>query len=768
MKFGQIIFSIVISALIFATVWVTENARFDFKDSIKNPFENAKKIENLIQNNKNTNIDILSKDGEFFRLYPNSVIDFSDGKRDLLDGEFFISSQFVSDKAILSAQKNFISPFNSSEFKPKVSQFKLGKIFISIPNASIYIKKDKEKERIKIYALDHSIEIFIENAKVPFVLPSNMMIDIRESILSNKTGYLYYTKLKKELSLTPSALNLNLSGQETSTSVADRAILALKAKEKINKLMKYYAENIPQTWLWFENQPFIGKITTFIQGTQINLSIGYPKEKIKQFKINKALKPFVLANIAVKNGDTQKAKILLNKFNAYFKTKYWFKLVFDSSFEERWNLFTHIQKAWIRGLFPDDPANIFIEFWSSDKDKNSIIFIENKFNSIELLLPKKQYTEAVNYLIEINKSINSIKLTKNDLNSITKLRRILFELIKEKEIFQKKEIFELYGFFIKKEVSFYENEQKDEIQLESAQDILLFLDIFLNREDKADISSFLVNVYGILNVDQITEKRNRLRIFTEKELELIKIIKNIGSTGLTEDAIIAFNKQKQLEEQRRKLDKARLTDNKSNNISINKNLINTKELFIDYLNKLKINTKKIKITEKKGTYKFSDAIYKSTNVSGTFDINAQKFNYLKVGSEIEKNVNKKIIGALLIDMNKNNYYVLKSKNTIKTPPQNTPRAITDRDSVKTWFDDIGVSINLSDIEVLDFNYNKFKIKDSTYNKQVKLSFIYYKDIDVLENLIIQTGRSPLEIPYKIKRNNLKKEINKSLFELINE
>ncbi len=766
MKFGQIIFSVVVSVLIFAAVLVTENARFSFKINIKNPFNEAQELNTFIENNKKESFDILSKKGEFFRLYPNSVMDFSENNRNLIDGEFFISSQFISDRDLLSAQKNFISPFNSSLFKPKISQFKIGKIFISIPNASVYIKRDQKKETLKIFALDHSIEVFLQNSKSPFVLPANMMIDIKEGILNDKTGYLYYTKLKKELKLTTSSLNLSLLKKEDLNSLSSKAILALKSKNLIEKKIRYYAKNIPNTWIWYESQNFIGSFSTFIQKIQINLSIGYPKEKIKQFKINKILKHFVLANNAVNNNDIKNAEILLNKFNSYFKTKNWFKLIFNSSFEEEWNLFVHIHKVWIRSLLPSDPANIFIKFWNPEEDKNSFIFIKNKFNSIELLLPKKQYTKAANYLVEISKSINSIKLNKRDLNSITKLRRILFELIKDNEVFQKKEVFELYGFFIRKEIEYYEGEEKDEIQLESAQNILFFINIFLNKEDKADISTFLVKIYGILNIDEITKKRNRLRIFTEKELELIKIIKNIGSTGLTENIIKAFNKQKEIEAQRQKLDKLRL-NNKDDNQIINTNLINTKELFLNYLNNLDINIQKIKIIEKNSTYKFTNALFNDINISGTFNIESQKFDYLKVGTEIEKNINKKIIKILLIDMSKNNFYKPKKTPTKKTVHQNTPRAITERDSVKNWFDGIGVFIDFSNISIVDFNYNKFKIKDATYNNQVRLSFIYYKDLDILENLIIQSGRTPLEISEKIKRTNLKEKIDKYLYELIN-
>jgi acid stress-induced BolA-like protein IbaG/YrbA len=243
----------------------------------------------------------------------------------------------------------------------------------------------------------------------------------------------------------------------------------------------------------------------------------------------------------------------------------------------------------------------------------------------------------------------------------------------------------------------------------------------------------------------------------------------MGSTGLSEKAIEAFKKQQELEERRKKLNKLRLKP-KEEKITINKFLLDTEEKFIIYLEEdLNLNIKKINITSNKEDFKFSDVIFKSSKISGTFNIKKQQFTYLKLGNQIEKNVRKSIISGMLISMesrkdNKttNNKIITSQKKII---PQNTSRAISDRDNVKAWFESIDVIIDFADIEALDLNYNKFIIKDSIYDNKIKLSFIYYSDTDILENLKIQTGRTPLEILYKIKRTSLKTEIEKAILKI---
>lgn len=768
MKFGQIIFSISISLLLFAAILVSENARFTFQSEINNPFAETQNVRSFEKNEKSTPIDILTPGGELFRFFPNSTADFTNEKRELINGEFFISSVFIKEKDLISAKKSFVSPFSPEKFKPSIAQLQVGAVYINMPIASVFVNRNKEKELIKIYAIDHSIEVFIGGATIPFVIPANMYITVKESLLQVRDNYgaLSYTKLKKELGLNLSNFNLNKTGKPNSIKIQDKIILSLEEKDRIHELMKTYAQDVPRKWLWFESQNFLGDLSILLQKSQINFALGYPKEKTNLFKFKQKIKPFVLANIAHQNNDIDATNIHLLEFKDIINTKEWFEILLGNSFESDWNMFIQAHRSWLRNIFPDDTANTFVDFWNIDGDKNSFSYLLDKFSSTELLLQKRQYTEVLLNLEEIGQKITQVTIDQTDLGNVTNLRRVLFQLLKANEPFQKKSIFELYGFLIKEEVQLYKGEQKEEVQLENAVDILSFFENFMDQDSKSGITMSLVKFFGILDVGLIEKSRNTT-IFTDDEKNLIKAIKSVGGGFLDKKTVDAIDENEKLAKALRLA--YQKTMNKTDPIKPIKpiiNLIDTDDKFLDLLETdLNLNINKINLISTENVFRFSDVFYKKLEVSGSYTIDENRFSYIKVDNDRESNLNKIKAKSFLIYVETNptqNSKPNPNPTPTPTPIQNSMRALSEKANIQDFFKAVNISINIKDIEVLDFDYNKFKINNSVYNKNSRLTFIYYKHNDSLEKLIIKTGRTPIQLSKQIKRSDLISTIEKEI------
>ncbi len=768
MNFGRTVLTFAAGLLVFGAILLAENARFEFKNSIEDPFQKAIDVERIDFDAvpKGEVTEILSTDFEFFRFYPGSKIDFNDGKREIISGPIFISTQFVSEKDTKRAEQSFDLSFkDSGDFTPQVALFKLGKFYINMPRSSVFITRDKKKKRTRVYAVNHSIDLFFKNAETPFTLPSNMFLDIHDDLITDKTGSLYYTKLKKELRMQPFIVDLSVNADTLNDDTTEVLIAkSIKSKNNLHFKMKNFAQKIPHTWIWFESDGILGSFIGFIKKAQATLAIGYPEGKKRLLQFNEIVKPFVLANKAVEENDTEKAQRYLDEFSKGFEKKLWFKLLLDTEIEQKWTLFKNAHKAWLRNLFPDDPAQVFVKFWNKKNATSSLSGVESMFSSIELLVANNHYQEAFERISDIKKEIKKINITAKDQVKVTKLRRLLFELQKERLFFQRNEIFELYGYLVNKEMIIAKGEKKEELALESAQDILFFLNKFINRSDKSEVSSTLVKIFNLLNIESITKKRGR-RIFTTTEFELIKTIGYIGSSGLTKEIIASINNKKKYEKILKEQELSRIKGGQDGTESARKNLVRTIVNLIDYLESFEINTRNIKITRTANGFKFVKAQFERFPVSGQFNIKTQKFDILTVGNESEKGLSKRpTIGFLAFVRNKAQDMSSREQGSSggrpTRPPLKTQRAILERDSVRRYFDAKDIKIEMDNIIPLDFNYNLFQITEATYKNESRMNFLYLKKQDVVENLVLSTGWVTQEIKQQISRERLPAEIDK--------
>lgn len=763
MKFGPSLLVGLAALLPFLGVVVSENARLDYFQSIPQPFEKAIAFSGLMANKGGNPVTHFSPDGEFLTLFPKSYIDF-EGDRRILEGEIFFSSQFIKEQVFNKAKSSFQADQDFSKTEIQVGQLRVGPVIVNAPGASIFIQRDPIEEKSNIYALDRSIEIFINYSDIPFVLPAGKSVVINEKIVTNKTGKLYYTKLKKELRM--KSFDEQIMSQEGGLLSKKRVELSLEALRGKLKEIKELAQKSPQTWSWFNSQKVSGGISRFTKSLQANLALGYSEEQKGQLKFEKLVQPLIEANQAAMDNRPEQAAKFLQDFDQIFNSKEWLSVLYESGLEGEWKDFEQAQKAWLRTIYGDDPYHVFIDFWRDDSQINSFADIEKEFNFVENLVAIKNLKGALKELESIEKTLTSISTSPDDKNRITKIRRILAEMLKSRKFFLTKDTFKLYGDLIDKEVKSYTNTQKrEEIRLESAQDILLFLKSFLGNEQESEISNLLVKIYLFLDIDDLTQKRGR-NIFNEEELETITYIGRVGSSGLTAESIKSLKDkqayEKSLEERRNRIEKE-----SNEEVFVRQYEVYDNFSLSEKLEEIGVETRRIQIREIEPgeTYQFSSGQFLVFPVSGTFQVSNQKFKSIRVGEESENALNAQQAGSFLNQVGKDYQDKLKSQNQGNENfiPQKTQRAILERDLVKESFEAENVLINLEDIAVLDVNFDRFNIDQAIYRDRVRINFIYAARTDSVQNLRIQLGQGSLEISESIKRDDFAKTIEREIF-----
>ncbi|MCK5460809.1 hypothetical protein KAI58_02400 [Candidatus Gracilibacteria bacterium] len=769
MKIGQILLAFILGFLIFIGILVSESARFSFFSKIKNPFESAE-----VFNQKETigmeTKSIFTKKGEFLRLYPGSEVDFSEGKREIISGEVFISTQFIRDADFRLAigTGNFLR----EDFKPKVSQYRVGPILLNAPGVVIFVARDKVKQISKIYAYDHSIDIFFPGSEHPFILPPGMFVTIKEDLISEKTAKLYYTKLKKELNLR--SFSLKSLADKNSEEIEDKISISLKKLRGISQLVEDYSKKILQTWSWFKPASFSGKFIKTLKELQKTYSVGYQKERVQKLIFQEYIADLVNASYAVSQNEKENAENYLEKFSTIFKTNEWYGLMYSSSeYGEAWNDFERAQKAWLRTIFLGEIEQVFVDFWFNCKKTDAFSLVENYFNTIETLVGNRGLEGAREKVEEMISVVRAFKADPLYQVRITKTRRLLTELLRNQSFFQEKEAFEVYILLAEKELKSYEDKELvEELTLEIAQDMLFFLKKFLDPDfAKPENSRLLVEMYRYLKIDTIAKSKGR-QIFSEEELETVALVSFVGNSGLTKDEIKAIGEQMRRNEEyanRLKAIEEKTEPEKQETIS---HLIQDEAQLLFFLESLGVNISSMKIfvIGEGDLLRFEKGRYSSESVSGTFQLSTQTFKIITIGMLKGRMLGRYYIKGFLSRVEEqvsidNQQPVEQTKIDFI---QETKRAILERTLVRELFKKEGFTLSRDNIKILDINLVNFELTDIHYKDTLKLSFTYFRTTNRISDVVVENGRNQFELDEDFILNGFGERIEARMIEVFKE
>ncbi len=766
MKFGKIFLAFGIGLLIFTGILTTESARYGIISQIQDPFEKTEKLEKRVAvSTFEDPQDFFTPDGEFLRVFPEAEINFSGTRRELIRGDLFLSSDFISES------KDVNINFSSVVSAPLIGQLKVGKLLINAPGASVFVSYKHEDEKIEIYAFNHSIEILWEGAKMPFLIPQGMKVSIAEKFISEKTGSLFYTKLKKDFRLKP--FEVNFPPNESGEKVEDKIGLAVLTHAEWGDRMKAFAMLEPSSWFFARPDHLTGKAISFVKTT----AFGLPKSKHDKIQFQTLVAPFVTAHHAVKENSILKAENSLREFKAISDGAEWKKLLKGNpNINEKWNRFIRAQKAWMATMFPSDPAYIFVKILESKTEKNIFAEIENEFSRIEILIANRHLEEAKKRLIDLKKKTQSAPKNKVYRPQITKIRRALGEVLNTKIFFQSEDIFQLYALLIENEsvgIDTKDRELSDELALEAAQDLLSFLDNFLRNHPNPKVSKILLGVYQKLDVETVAQRRGRKDLFSKEEKETIAFIKLVGNSGLTKEEIESIKEQQAYQsELTAKIDKLKKIDEKEDEETRIK--IETTEALKEFISSLDVDTSAMKVTvlKPKEYFQFQGGRFMGEPVSGTFRIAGQIFKTIKAGAEVNYRIQLQFAKGFFNRVAQIKNEQKKSTTTAQDfIPQNTKKAVLERTFVQESFQSIGFQLSKTNVTALDEELNTFEVTeatlvrpDATYNQKVRLDFTYLKQTDEVQNVkLITGGRNEFNFgSQKFKRSVMKDKIEEQL------
>lgn len=769
-KFIEYFLAFGIAFMVFAAMVISENAQFQILSKVENPFEKAEIVDGIMETTSEKK-EVFTPSAELFVLHPESKIDLSSKHREVLSGEVFTSFYLMNDQAYQKAESALPlqNIFWDKDFSPTVGQLQVGPLTIHAPGSNLFIIRDPEEQKSEIYVSGHSAEIFFDGASHPFVIPAGMYVSVKENLVNKKTASLFHSKLKKEWRLRPFSFPVTPEG----SAPEDKFLRGIKELRIWENRIREFALNAPESWRITHKDSWGTKILESVRNIQNKFALGLPQEVKDQRDFNNLLQPFVKTHFLIKDRKKLLATRTITDFGKSLDDLAWKTILKrNPKINESWSTFFQAHTAWLRTIFPGDPEEVFIDFWLERFSQESFKKIEKTFSNAELLFSNQSYQKANEEFIKLQKMIEEIEISKDHSFELTKIRRLFVEILRNEVFFQSEEMFDFYRTLIGKEVILQSgSELQDEIRLESAQDILFFLNTFLEDRSKINISRILLKAYSALDVDDVVARMGR-DIFTEEESELITFISMIGNAGITQQELDAIKNAKayqdELDERIKKLQAQKEEDDpqKEETLHTSAGIQNAKDLK-NFFEENNVNTQKMtfKTIRAENLTQFAQGSFNRKNIEGEFQYDTQLFSVLTVGKSTKESLHTRFFSGFLAQEKDE---VL--PETINTKPdifisQTTPRAILERKLIQELLELEGFSISLDKIEILDETMQKIKIHNATLANKYDAKFFFLRDSEKITQVILSFGKSKIdfgekEFPVTNSGNILTQEMEK--------
>jgi hypothetical protein len=753
-KFIEYFIAFGIAFMVFLTMILSENAHFQKIEIVKNPFPDID-VHQIIET-KTEEKEVFTSLAELFILSPESKINLASQNREILSGKVFVSFSFLNDQIpqkieIPVSEQN---RFTSESYIPTVGQLRVGPLVINAPGSNLLILRNPDQAKSEIYVFGHSAEVFFDGAKHPFVIPSGKYITVKESLITPKTESLFHSKLKKEWRMR----SFVIPSIPTSNTPEDIFASGMKKQSLWKNKIQSFALTVPESWNIAYKDSWGSSILQGIQKIQNKFAFGLSQEAKDRRILQTLLKPFVKTHFLIKERKSLLAGRTIQEFNASLENADWKNILSRNlTFNDQWNLFFRAHIGWLQTISPGDMGEVFQKFWLDRFSSEDFEKTKKTFSDVEILLSNKSYRRAEKVLKEFQEMLEKTEITKSNRFQLTKMRRILVEILKQESLFQTEEMFNLYKTFVAKEVSFQEDsEWSNEIYLESAQDILFFLHTFLEDKSKINISRVLLRTYNFLKIEEILERMGR-GIFTAKENEMISLISLIGNTGITQEELDAIQNakayqdelDKQIQELQSKKEEKNpvIQDPNFRSVIGIQNARNLKEFF----EKNNIDTQKMtfKTIRSEYTTQFSQGYFDGKKVSGNFQYDIQIFPEITIGDNSQKDIHKRFFPGFLAQTKEE----ISSDTIIDKEPdifisQTTPRAILERKLIQELLELEGFSVSLEDIEIQDETMKNIKIHEALLEGKYKTSFLFSRNTEVITGVMLSFEKNKIDFGKK--------------------
>ena len=762
MQRWKIFVAFALACLIFIGLVVSENRKFELVSRLKNPFDRATSLDGKIFVDSEEK-EIFTQDGELFHLSAGTELDFSPPSRQILSGSGFVSGVLIGDRDFRRARRISVSPdrpFSQKNIAPRVAQLQIGPIFVNFPGATIFFERDAEKRRSEIAVFGRSVEIFWETATRPFVIPPGFRVSIRERLISPKTSEIFYTKLKKEFRMRRFFVDFSLPSHNLNFS--EKFGYFLQSIAKRSRELERFVSITPEIWSigHVTRDKFLGELVYKFQKIQEKYAIGIPPENLATRKFQSFIDPLLQSRRLLKRGNKKAAEAQLNEFLSLIRGWDWADfLAANAKIEKMWGDFDRAQSGFLRSVHPESPERIFFDIPKNSVFASDFEWIDREFSEVEMLISNRFFIIANKKMSNLSEKILKLENPEKFKFKITKIRRLLVEILKSDSFFRKKDWFQNYSSLVEVELVAYAKNPifLREIRLESAQDSLRFLAKLFEKNTDAEVAKILLKIYKKLDIPAIVRRLGR-EIFTASELETIDFVAFVGASGLTgsEMAAIRDAQARQREFSRRiSALKSQFKSGAKMRSSAPIKIVDESGL-MRFFEENGIGGDEIatQFFEKNGEpflILFSDASIDEIAISGTFVIPEQKFKVVKIDEFHEKNVPVAIFPQFVRQKSKK----IKAtrprhdQKVVQSVPQNTTTAVLERKLVAELFRLEGFSVARRNVQILDPEMTIFRLKNARFGSQQFKSFEYHRDDESVRRVVVRDGEDPVNFGSEI-------------------
>ena len=742
MKSGRIFLSLAIGTLIFSGIIISENARLGLLADLEDPFTSAVQLENIIVLDKGSSPrDILSSEGEFFRISPGTNLDFTASSRELKKGELFFSTAFTATKGI---------PDTFNLQYPKIGQIKAGPVLISTDSSSAFVQLLPDKESLNIYASDHAAQIFVKSGTEGFTLPAGMKISIPLDSFDQDSLF-SYSQLKKKWQMEPFVLVF--PPYEQGVKAEDKIGTALFLQGKLREKFKNFAKLSPPSWSRFNSGSIVGKI---VQGFHNN-AMFLSKQKKDNFAFQSLVSPLIIANSLADSDDYNGAKKEIAKFKSNTKLPKWKKVMENQKIARIWGDFIRSQRVWIETLPPSAPEQVFASLLDGGDVLSDFQKVQKEFAAVETLISNMHFKSAITAMIQAAKRIDSLHININNQQNLTKIRRVWGAVLQANKFFRTKEGFEAYAILIQKEnmLSWEDKTLKKEITVDAGRDLLAFLKLYTKDSPDQLLAQMLLDVYKSIGMNTLVADASGL--FSQDEIDIMKFINVAGASGLTPEEIESVQKQKAHQEAlNKKIAALKKTKQRETDSTDKGGLVENAKDLENFLSSLGIAVGNLKISElKAGEYfRFVDGSYMGNQISGNFQVSTQLFKTMRVGEMAEYRIPRNKIKQTLfaLKQKESNAKASAPKEKAAGIAQNTKEAILERIYIREVFLSDGFEISRENIEILDETFESFSLTEAKFGRDITANFVYNKTDDVVNKVELKGQRAP-QIRSTLKRTD---------------
>lgn len=772
----QLFLAAALSLVLFIGVFWVERASYQQLSSLQDPFAQTELVdERLVMNNSNSKT-WLHPSGELFAAFAGTKVNFTNQARELEEGSLYVDTNFISQTDTDAARDGLTAPFTVAQTKPLVGQLRAGPVIISIPQGIAILRRDLIRQEVEVYAHDHPVEIFIPQGRNPFLLPPGYTVLIKESRVDT-FGRLYYTKLKKELYLKP--YKASTSGLE---HFAEPLEVGLAESEQWRERIIAYAEQVVLTWERFSPSSVMGGFLSVLSHVQRYYALGVDKPYKADYQYGKLRTDLINAYFAINNARKVKAlesgKVFLEKKGSPTWARFF---VEHPEFTRPWDSFTRTQRVWMYYLFPDSfEVDLLEQLWGPSKTLDTLQDYADNYYLFEKYHASSFRSQAQDQLVFLTEEFENLpSLEESDQPQLSDLRRQLSLLLQSKPVFRNNNSFKLYGYLVTAEQITLNrsSELAQEIRLEIAQELLLFLRDVISSESRQDqdLAIILLRTFRDLEISKLADSLGRA-VFSGQEMQTLTEIKGFGS--LDEDKLAAIR-----ESNRAAADALKLFDS----INAQEPIDTDPEPTVFGVQKVedleatftaaRVLTQgmsiELKEKESGNIITFSGASYEGYSLQGTFLTKGQKFGSLQLGSATETRASLSNFRSFLSQMVRKNESTQDpdSGPTVSSGPNNyNSTAILQRRNVLKLLDAQGITVKLDNVLMTDEALTVAEVKQASLDKQYLLTLTFDLNDRTVSEVTVEYGRSQILLPgevfdYSTLASGLRKAIESKLVEV---